>query len=112
MRTVIRLNKSLVDAAIARCVNTMAGNEADISLPRMYNQRVERWFKSKDSGEIVVWSVDTFVIDEDDLFDHIRRAKRLHDATIETADYCVTVRRINLRGDEGITVTYTPDEEV
>lgn len=100
-------NSILMKNALTELVRELA-DEYATEYPK-YNLRIEYWHISPETGEKVVHSIDKWVIDEEDLFDHIKRAKRLNDATISVNATHIVVERKGFSGEQGITATYTPE---
>ncbi len=100
------MNNKVIKNAMDNVIAKMAAVYAE-DLPK-YKLRIEHWHTSDITGERVVHGVDNWVIDEDDLFDHIKKAKKLPDAVIIVTDTLVTVERKNLAGNIGSTAKYTP----
>ena len=74
-----------------------------------YRLRIEHWHTSNVTGERIVHGIDNWFIDEDDLLDHMKKAKRLNDATITITDVYIIVERVNYSSTEGRTAIYTPE---
>ena len=100
------MNIQLVKEAMGKVIAKMAAEYGE-DLPK-YNLHIEHWHKSNVTGEKIVHGIDNWVIDEDDLLDHIKKAKNLPDAVITVTDTLVTVERKNFAGNLGSTAKYSP----
>lgn len=71
-----------------------------------YFRQTVRWFTPGGS----LYSMDTHLVDEDDILDHVKKAKKRSDCTILVSPTLVEVRR-NLSSGDYIIAEYVPITE-
>ena len=79
--------------------------------PTRIQQTVLRWERRRSDGERINYPPQTFIISEEELLQHIKKAKSLPNATISLSETEITVKRVGENEMMGVTTVYMPIKE-